>query len=247
MSGPALPTLLLLPGTLCDARVFRHQQRALRGLARVEVADLHRLDDPVAWASRLLRMLPPRFSVAGFSLGGLLAQELLRQAPQRIERLALIASNARAGSPRGARRSAHLWRLWRAGGAQAVAGEVVPQYFPQRPRRRRLAPLVIDMARRTPAAAARAQFRWAAMRPEGLSALAAFEGPLCLVSGLRDRLCPPAWQREVLRARPQARWTALPRVGHFVPLEAAGRLNHALAGWLRSPLPSHPHAQDHDA
>lgn len=238
MSSAPRPTVLLLAGTLCDERLFSRQRQALRLRARVVVGDLHTLLEPSDWAARLLDRLPPRFCVVGFSLGGLLALEMLRQAPGRIERLALVASNARGGSARGRRRSGQLWRHWRSGGAQKVLREVLPQYFPQRAKRMRHQALVADMARCTPAHAAKAQFQWAANRPEGLTALAAFDGPLCVVSGMRDALCPPAWQQEIMAAKPQAHWTALPRVGHFVPLEAPLSLNRALTKWLQSPLPS---------
>jgi pimeloyl-ACP methyl ester carboxylesterase len=72
------------------------------------------------------------------------------------------------------------------------------------------------------------------VRPDSLPALHGFDGPLLLVSGEHDRLCPPAWQQEMLQAQPAARWVELPRVGHFVPLEAPGRLSLALRQWLQA-------------
>ena len=249
MSPAARPTLLLLPGTLCDERLFARQRRALRLLARIEVVNLHTLDEPAAWVARLLEQMPPRFSVAGFSLGGLLALEILRQAPSRVERLALVASNARGASLRGKRRSAQLWRRWRVGGPQGVMKDALPQYFPKPAQRQRHRGLVADMARRTPGPAAKAQFQWAAARPEGRSVLAGFAGPLCVVSGMRDKLCPHAWQQEIASLKPHAQWTALPGVGHFLPLEASACLSRALAQWLQSPVtpslepqPSDPYA-----
>jgi pimeloyl-ACP methyl ester carboxylesterase len=236
MNRDARPTLLLLPGTLCDERLFVRQRRALRLMARIEVGNLHTLDEPAAWVARLLERLPPRFSVAGFSLGGLLALEILRQAPSRVERLALVASNARGASLRGQRRSAQLWRRWRVGGPQGVMQDALPQYFPKPAQRRRHRGLIADMARCTPGPAAKAQFQWAAARPEGRSVLSGFAGPLCVVSGMRDKLCPHAWQQEIVAIHPRAQWTALPRVGHFLPLEASAPLSRALTHWLQSPV-----------
>jgi len=100
----ALPCLVMLAGTLCDERVFARQRRALRGVARLVLVDYSRLGLVQQWASRLLRQLPPKFSVAGFSLGGRWALELLRQAPRRIERVAMIASNAQGASAPGRRK-----------------------------------------------------------------------------------------------------------------------------------------------
>ena len=228
-----LPTLVMLPGTLCDHRVFRAQRRALRGIADVRVLDYRALSHAEQWVPRLLQDLPPRFSVAGFSLGGLWALELLRRAPQRIERIAMIASNAQPASAPGRRKSAWLRKMWQDRGPAEVARHVKPAYFHHEAVRRRHAALVRDMALGTPRRAAFAQFAWAAERPDGRAALAAFHGPLLLVSGARDRLCPPAWQQAMRTAQPRAHWLELPRVGHFVPLEAAVPLNAALLRWMR--------------
>ena len=228
------PTLLLLPGTLCDARIFRHQCRVLRDVADLRALDYARLDRSGAWLDRLLGELPEQFSVAGFSLGGLWALELLRRAPQRVQRLALIASNARPASGHARRRSASQWRVWQSQGPAAVARGAKPAYFHHPSQRQRHGPLVRAMADGTPRQVARAEFAWAAARPDSLPALHDFAGPLLLVSGEHDRLCPAAWQREMLQAQPAARWLELPRVGHFVPLEAPGRLSLALRQWLQA-------------
>jgi len=228
------PTLLLLPGTLCDSRIFRHQCRALRDVADLRALDYAGLDRSGAWLDRLLDDLPEQFSIAGFSLGGLWALELLRRAPQRVQRLALIASNARPASGRARRRSASQWRVWQREGPAVVARGAKPAYFHHPSQRQRHGPLVRAMADATPRHVARAEFAWAAARPDSLPALHDFGGPLLLVSGEHDRLCPAAWQREMQLAQPAARWLELPRVGHFVPLEAPGRLSLALRQWLQA-------------
>jgi pimeloyl-ACP methyl ester carboxylesterase len=234
------PHLVLIPGTLCDRRVFDAQAHALRGVARVWCAELRGLDDVGRWAERLLRRLPPRFSLAGFSLGGLLALELLRRAPERVERLALIASNAEAGSRRASHRSrAQQARLQR-GGTPAVARTLLPAYLPVPRRRARHAPLIRRMAADTPAAAARMQFDWAAQRPAGRALLAAHAAPLLIVSGADDRHCPRAQQQRLHATRPDARWLELRRCGHFIPLEQAAALGRALARWLALPPAPRP-------
>ena len=224
----------MLPGTLCDARIFRRQKRALRGLADVRILDYRGLDRLDAWVPEVLRSLPQRFSVAGFSLGGLWALELLRLAPERVERVAMIASNAQPANAPGRRKSAWLRKLWCDRGPGEVARLVKPGYFHHERRRRQHAGLVRDMALKTSRKSAFAEFAWAAARPDGCAALNRFHGSLLLVSGARDHLCPPSWQRAMLAAQPRATWLELPRVGHFLPLEAGARLNHALIRWMRS-------------
>lgn len=229
----SLPTLIMIPGTLCDARVFERQKKALRAFADVRVIEYGSLVDIERWAQQLLRTLPPKFSVAGFSLGGLWALALLRLAPQRIERVAMIASNAQGASAAGRRNSARLQKMWRSRGPEQVVRHVMARYFHHKQQHRRHARLVRSMALCTRREAAFAQFSLAAQRPDGHAALSAFDGPLLIVSGAKDRLCPPRWQREMLAAQGNAQWIELPRVGHFVPLEAATRLTDALRQWLR--------------
>jgi pimeloyl-ACP methyl ester carboxylesterase len=239
MRAPAyasrLPTVIMIPGTLCDARIFARQKRALRGVADVRMVGYEDLSPTRDWADHLLARLPTRFSVVGFSLGGLWALELLRKAPQRIERLAMVASNAHGASRAGQRKSAWLWKMWRASGPDDVARHVKPDYFHHEIQRRRHARLVHDMAMGTGRKAAFAEFEWAATRPDGRGELARFDGPLLLVSGDRDRLCTPAMQRAMVQAQPRARWLELPRVGHFVPLEAGARMGAALRHWMSQP------------
>ena len=232
----ALPCLVMIPGTLCDARIFARQRRALRGLADVRMIGYDDLAPTRNWAEDLMARLPQRFSVVGFSLGGLWALELLRQAPQRIERIAMVASNAHGASSAGRRKSAWLWKMWRAFGPGVVVRHVKPGYFHHERQRQRHATLVHDMAVRTGRKAAFAEFAWAAARPDGRADLARFQGPLLLVSGAQDRLCTPTMQRVMLQAQPRAHWLELPRVGHFVPLEAGARLGDALRLWIVQPV-----------
>lgn len=223
----------MLPGTLCDERLFARTARALRSVARVRALGYRELRGP-DWCDSLLARLPERFMLAGFSLGGLWALELLRRAPGRVQGLALVASNGEPASRSGWRRSARLWRDWRSAGAAAVARGLKPQYFHHEHQRRRHARLVREMAEATPARAARAQFDWAARRPAGLPTLARSGVPLLVVSGAADRLCPPRLQRRIVAVRPDARWVELPRCGHFVPLEAPAALGRALGHWLQA-------------
>lgn len=229
------PCLLLIPGSFCDNRVFAAQARALRRHARLVAPNFTRLRDRQAWLTRLLAQLPERFSVAGFSLGGLIALELLRRAPERVERLAMIASNAESATRRTRLRASAQWRHWRQRGPLTALQPVWPHYFLAGSRRSRDRALVRKMALATPAASARSQLAWSAGRPQGLGVLASFDSPLLIVSGARDRLCPRIVQQRMQRAQPQARWVELPRCGHFVPLEAPSRLSRLLTGWMADP------------
>lgn len=246
----SLPTVLMLPGTLCDGRIFaaqrRHFRSHLRGHARLVCASYQGLKKRSDWLRQLLKRMPDKFYVAGFSLGGLLALELLRMAGKRVEGLALIASNAQAASEKSKRKSAWLRRMWLDRGVGEVARHVKPAYFHHEAKRRRHEKLVFDMALRTPRRSAFEEFAWAAQRPSGLQTLSEFEGKLLAISGKQDRLCPPVWQRVMIAAQPRMQWVEIERCGHFLPLESPARLTNALKAWIfesKSPVPGISTAQ----
>ena len=242
----------MIPGTLCDSRLFARQRRALRGVADVRVLSYQHLSaidaQPNAqqWATGLLKVLPAKFSVLGFSLGGIWALELLRQAPSRIERIAMVASNAQVSGAASKRKARQMVRCCNrpaapdSSGARSVLSRALPNYFHSQRALQRHTPLLHRMAADTPNKAALAQFMWAASRPSGLEALARFAGPVLIVSGAKDKLCPPTWQRAMQQAaqtsaRQATRWLQLPRTGHFVPLESPAHLNHAIVQWIHVP------------
>lgn len=232
----------MLPGTLCDRRIFDRQKRTLRNFYDVRVFDYRTLkaarthQERARWIQGLLAGLPDKFSLAGFSLGGIWALEILRQAPRRIERLAMISSNAQGASLKGYRNSRIQRRLWGQPGAGplAVLERSLPVYFHHAKVRHRHQGLLRDMALSTERCSALAQFSWAGGRPDGLQTLSEFTGPVLIVSGAKDRLCPPRWQQAMQQANPAASWLEIERVGHFFPLEAPSALTGALHQWMQT-------------
>src|SRR5205809_3821515 len=91
--------ILLVPGLNCSPRLYSPQIPALWRFGPVTVADHTRDDTMAAIAARILAAAPPRFALAGLSMGGYIALEMLRQAPDRVLRLALLDTGARADSP----------------------------------------------------------------------------------------------------------------------------------------------------
>jgi pimeloyl-ACP methyl ester carboxylesterase len=232
MSATGRPFIVLLPGTLCDARIFSAFKRRLRPHAQVYRTSYEGMKDVRSWLRALLHKLPEKFYVAGFSLGGLLALELLRMAKDRIQGIALIASNAQAADQKSQRKSAMLHHLWLHQGASVVARHVKPAYFHHEASRRKHERLVFDMALRTPQRSAFEEFAWAAQRPDGLQTLRDYSGKVLAVSGAQDRLCPRAWQQAMQTAQPRMQWREIARCGHFVPLEAPIALCSSVFHWL---------------
>jgi pimeloyl-ACP methyl ester carboxylesterase len=143
------PTLVLLPGLICDAALWSHQIATLGGDAAIIVPDLSSRDVIADLARDVLATMPKRFSLAGFSMGGYVALEIMRQAPERVERLALLATSARADTERQARRRRGLIELSGRGEFKGVTPRLLPRLVhPSRLEDRSLIETVEGMAAR---------------------------------------------------------------------------------------------------
>ncbi|MFT4064084.1 alpha/beta fold hydrolase [Paraburkholderia sp.] len=225
--------LVLLPGTLCDERVWRAQIEALSAGREVIAPVLGEKPTLAEEVASLLETLPPRFSLAGFSLGGIAAFEFYRQAPRRIERLALIATNARADSEANRAPRRQL-------AARAAAGELdrvlrdalLPNYLS--PACARSDVLLREIGAMAHAGAARFahQVDYACERPDSRPLLPSIDVPVLILCGEDDRLSPLELQGEMADAIADATLQVVPGCGHFVLLEAPAVCRSALMRWL---------------
>ena len=230
---------LLLPGTLCDARLFAPMLGvwSSMGVQRpYRVASLHGLlVDTRAWWHVQLATLPERFDVIGFSLGAVLALQLLGVAPTRVRRLALVAGNSAAGHVTQRDRVAMQRSLWETEGPSSVAAHMLEQASTQAAANAWLRQQVLDMACDTPSTAFVAQGEVNVSRPDGLPWLAGWQGPLLLVSGAQDPWCGADKQLRMRAALSDAQWSELPDCGHYVPLEQPRALAELTDFFFREP------------
>ncbi|MBX6324378.1 MAG: alpha/beta fold hydrolase [Rhodospirillaceae bacterium] len=230
----ALP-VLLVPGLAATPRLYEPQIPALWRFGPVTVADHRRDDSMAAIARRILADAPPRFALAGLSMGGYIAFEILRQAPQRVAKLALLDTSARPDTPEaGARRRAQI--ALAEGGRYA---EVADQQYPVlvHPARRddeALRRLVREMAEETGAEAFVRQQRAIMARPDSRPGLSAIACPTLVVVGDADQLTPPELAREIAEAIPGARLVVIPDSGHLSTLEQPEAATGALIDWLEA-------------
>jgi pimeloyl-ACP methyl ester carboxylesterase len=221
-------SLLLLPGALCDAALFRHQIAGLSDIADVRVGDLTRDDSIGAMASRVLAAAPPRFALAGLSLGGYVALEIMRRAPDRVTRLALLGTIAEPDQTAdGETAGAPL----RAGGAMPMTSLLV---HPMRLGDRRLTVILNAMADRIGRKAFQRQQRASLDRPDSRGDLAAIRCPTLLLSGRQDRLATPEAMESLARTIPGAKQVVIEECGHLSPLERPEAVTKALREWLGS-------------
>jgi pimeloyl-ACP methyl ester carboxylesterase len=228
----ALP-LILLPGQLCDAALWAPQLDTLADVADMEVADLT-LDDSVgAMAARVLLRAPGRFALCGQSMGGYVAFEIVRRAPERVSHLALVNTSARADTEEGAERRARSVRAAQIGTFRGVTRHFLPGIlYPPHAEDLEIAPIVLAMTERVGKLAFERQQAAAIGRPDSRALLGSIHCPTLVLGGAEDRVTPPELQREIAAGIPGARLEILEECGHLAPLEQPEQVNALMREWL---------------
>lgn len=233
----ALP-LLLLPGTLCDRRVFDPVIAALNtggvpAASTTTVADIGSATTIGAAAAGVLKQAPSSFVVCGLSQGGMVAIEICRRAPQRVCGLVLLSTNPLAETPLRSAARAQLLKRAAAGDFDGVLrDELLPAYFSHRRcRALGLERVVIDMANTLGVAVLARQASALRSRPDMRMTLTQLSLPTLWLAGQEDRLVPAAMQREVAQNMLDARFRVLPDCGHLCTLEAPQRVAAEIAAW----------------
>lgn len=226
--------LVLIPGLLCDALLWAPQVAGLADVADAWVAAPTQHDDIDAMARAALAACPfERFALAGLSMGGYVAMAMWRQAPQRVQRLALLDTNALADTPEASANRRALVARSRAEGLGAVADALLPRLvWPQAPRHAMLHALVRTMAHDVGLEAFARQQAAIIGRPDARAALRGVACPTLVACGAQDVLTPPALHEEIAGLVPGAQLEIFPDCGHLSTLEQPERVNQALRGWL---------------
>lgn len=228
--------LVLVPGLACTADLFAAQVAALGGGRPVTVAD-HDQDDTLAGiAGRLLAAAPERFALAGLSMGGYVALEVLRQAPGRVARLALLDTSARPDTEEARANRERLMALASAGRFDEVGEALWPRLVaPERLDDRALKEIVERMRQETGAEAFVRQQRAILARPDSRPDLPDIEIPTLVLVGEADIVTPPEVAREMAEAIEWASLVVVPGAGHLTALERPEAVTRALAAWLDAP------------
>lgn len=226
-------TLVLVPGLANTSGLFAAQIAALSPEREVIVADHGQDDSLAAIASRLLSQAPQHFAIAGLSMGGYVAMEVLRQAPERVRRLALLDTSARPDTPEARQDRERLITLAEVGRFEDILSKLWPRLVhPDRQADRELKAEVLSMMRETGAEAYIRQQRAIMARPDSRSLLPGIEIPTLVLVGEQDVLTPPELSREIAEAVEWASLVVVPECGHLSTLERPEAVNRALQAWL---------------
>lgn len=230
----ASPHLLLLPGLLCDARLWRDQIRDLAGVVACQVAETTLDASLPGMAERALATAPPRFALVGLSMGGYLAFEILRRAPERVTRLALLDTSARPDTLDQARRRRGLMALTRSGQFRGVTPRLLPQLVHPEHRAGPIGQEVMAMAERVGRDAFLRQQAAILGRPDSRPDLPGIRLPTLVAVGEADVLTPPDLAEEIAAGIPGAVLHRIAASGHLPPLEAPAAVTALLRRWLEA-------------
>ncbi len=180
--------LILLPGLLCDRALWAPQLEGLGDVADMSVADFTQADSMAAMAETVLRTAPSRFALAGLSMGGYVAFEIMRRAPERVERLALLDTSARPDTPEQTQARRDLIALAQQGDFKGVTPRLLPRWVhPSRVHDAALVETVTAMTRRVGRDAFIRQQTAIMNRPDSRPGLAAITCPTLADSVAKGR------------------------------------------------------------
>jgi pimeloyl-ACP methyl ester carboxylesterase len=225
--------IVLIPGLNCSPRLYASQIPVMWRFGPVTVAQHTRDDTMAAIAKRILTTAPPRFAVAGLSMGGYIALEIVRQAAGRVAKLALLDTNARDDSPEAQQKRRANIALAESGRFADVIEDVWPMLVhPDRRADEGLKRIHVAMCNDVGPKGYVRQQKAILTRIDWRPLLSSVLCPTLVLVGAEDELTPPVLSEEMAAATPGAKLVKIPECGHLSTLERPDAVNDALAEWM---------------
>ena len=225
--------LVLVPGLLCDAALWAHQVTHLADIAEISVGDTTRDETMSALARRVLDRAPPTFALAGLSMGGYVSLEIMRQAPERVRRLALLDTAAIADDAARRKQREDLIALAETGKFKGVTPRLLPLLVhPERLEDDALTTEVMAMAERVGKAVFLMQQRAILGRIDSRASLGDIAVPTLVLCGRQDALTPVARHEEMASAIGGARLAVIENCGHLSTMERPEAVTAMMRDWL---------------
>ncbi|MFN3375813.1 MAG: alpha/beta fold hydrolase [Burkholderiaceae bacterium] len=233
----ALPTLIFIPGLAADARMWAAQRVAVPAKLRPRVslaAQQPQLTTIEAMAAAVLAQNPGPLLLCGASMGGMLAMEAARQAPERVAGLALLGTTARPETPEmHALREAAIALFAQGKLREVIEPNVALAFHPRQAAQAALVQAYLDFVLDAGAEVLIRQNRAVMARPDARTHLPALRCPVLVLCGDSDALTPPECSQEIATLVPQAEWHCIADCGHMLTMEAPDTVNQHLLQWLQ--------------
>lgn len=225
--------LVMLPGMMCDARLFAPQYLVLESTRPVIIPHLYGAEQITSLVENIMPSLPPQFALAGLSMGGIIAMEICRLYPGRVTRLALMDTNPFAEAPeRQALRQTQIDRVSAGGLKEIMRDEMKPHYLAATAQRAEILDLCMAMALTLGDDVFIQQSRMLASRRDQTATLQTIKVPTLLLHGEEDYLCPATHHLAMADLITGAKLVTIPHAGHLPCLEQPAKTNLALRRWL---------------
>jgi len=226
--------LVLVPGLLCSARLYAAQVAALWPFGQVAIADHRRDADMVTIAAHILADAPPHFALAGLSMGGYIAFAMMRLAPERIAKVALLDTSALPDIPEQKAGRAKLIAMAEAGKLNDVVETLTPRFLHRNHANDEgLKRIIREMAAETGAEAFVRQQKAIMSRQDARPLLSQIRCPTLVLVGDGDVATPPELNKEIADGISGSRYVVVPQCGHLSTVEQPAAVNAALAAWLQ--------------
>jgi len=226
--------LVLLPGLLCDQALWQKQIDALSDIADCHVADLTRHDTLAGMAEHVLASAPAKFALAGLSMGGYLTFEVLRRARERVLRVALLDTSARADTPTQNRNRKMFVSHAKRGKFKGVTPQLIHNWVS--PKSSTRDPGIIDavqeMTLRVGSDAFCRQQAAIMERPDSRPQLPLIQCHALVLCGREDKATPLEMSREMAADIPAAQLVVLEDCGHLATMEEPDETSAAMRRWL---------------
>lgn len=225
--------LVFLPGMMCDGRLFGPQIKAFGASHAIHLAPITGHETVEALAAEVLANAPAQFALVGLSMGGIVAMEVVRQAPTRVTRLCLMDTNSQAETPaKAAEREPQIARVMGGSLVEVMRDETKPNYLAPGPGRQAVLDLVLNMALDLGEGVFLRQSRALQRRPDQQAVLRKLRMPTLVLCGEHDALCPVSRHQFMADLVLGAQLRVIPNAGHLPTLEQPEVVNEALVDWL---------------
>lgn len=229
----AKPALVLIPGLICNADLWAAQIAALSAVVAITVVDHRKAQGLSELAAQILDDQPGNFALAGHSMGGYVAFEVMRQGGERVEKLALLATSARQDTLEMAGRRRDFIKLARRGKFRGVSPMLLKTFIHEDALdNQALRDAVYRMAHETGSEGFIRQSEIILERPDSRPGLGDIRCPALVLCGDADERTPPAMAEEMAQGIEDSELVILPRCGHLPQLERPAATTRALRAWL---------------